>query len=289
MDPHLLLLAERQADVVAVWQLRQLGWSDAKIRHRLNNGGWRKLLSGVYVVASAPVTRRQRWFAAVLTAPGSVLSHGSAGSCYGFYRFERPYEVVTRPGRRGRRRHDGVLVFWSELPRADTARHAGIPITTAARTLIDLAAGLEPKQLGRALREAIRLETTTLARLLETLERHAQRPGTPALAALARRYRDIPYARCRSDAEACALEVLHDAGVALPAVNVKVAGEEADLVWFERRVIVEIDGPRYHRFRDDDARKGAIWRGAGFEVRRSSSDMPYGDPRGFVALATATA
>jgi hypothetical protein len=284
MDSHLRQFASRQADVIAAWQLRRAGWSLDRVRHHLTEGGWRRLHSGVYVLSSAPVTKRQLWFAATLTAPGSVLSHGSAGSCHGFYRFERPYEIITRTGQGGRQRRGRLLIFRSKTLTGNTTRRAGIPITTAERTLIDLAPGLDAKRLGRAFREAMRLERTTIRRVLRSLDSHPGRPGTPALGALARRYAEIPYARARSDAEARALEVLHDAGLPLPAVNVRVGGEEADFVWFERRLILEIDGPQYHRFRDEDARKAAIWREAGFEVRRASSAMPYDDPRGFVAL-----
>jgi very-short-patch-repair endonuclease len=67
-------------------------------------------------------------------------------------------------------------------------------------------------------------------------------------------------------------------------VNVRIAGEEADLVWFSRRVIVEIDGPQYHRFREEDARKQALWEGAGYTVRRAPSDRVYKAPAAFVAL-----
>src|SRR3954453_15952945 len=111
MDPHVRTLAGRQADVVAAWQLRQAGWTWGKVKHHVVRGGWRSLHPGVYAVNSSPVTRRQLWFAATLTAPGTVLSHGSAGACYGFHRFERGYEVVTRPGQGGRRRHRRLLVF----------------------------------------------------------------------------------------------------------------------------------------------------------------------------------
>src|SRR2546423_7481866 len=122
MDSHLRALAGRQGDVVGAWQLREMGWTPGKVRHHVRSRGWRKLHSGVYVLTSSPVDRRQRWFGAVLTAPGSVLSHGSAGACYGFYRFERAYEVVTRPGKGGRRRQGGVLAFRSNVLDGDVTR-----------------------------------------------------------------------------------------------------------------------------------------------------------------------
>src|SRR5881398_3447526 len=128
MDSDLRALAARQADVVAAWQLRETGWTWGKIGHHARHRGWRAIHPGVYVLSSAPVQRRQLWFAAVLTAPGSVLSHGSAGACFGFYRFERGYEVVTRQGHGGRRRYGGLLVFRSTTVDGDVTRHSGIPI-----------------------------------------------------------------------------------------------------------------------------------------------------------------
>lgn len=282
MDPHLRTLASRQDDIVATWQLRAAGWSEDKVRHHQRSRGWTRVHAGVYALTSTPLDRRQLWRAAVLSAPGSVLSHGSAGACYGFYRFERPYEVITRPGRGGRRRQGALLIFRRSL-QADLDRHTGIPITTAARALFDLAPGLDDKRLGRAFREAIRLKTTTAARALECAQRHGGRPGASRLAALATRYATLPYHRARSNPEARALEVLHDAGAAPPLVNSRIAGEEADLAWPDRRVIIEIDGPQYHRFRDEDARKAEVWRSAGYVVRRLPSDAVYDAPNELIA------
>lgn len=62
-----------------------------------------------------------------------------------------------------------------------------------------------------------------------------------------------------------------------------VAGEEADLVWPERKLIVEIDGPQYHRFADEDARKQTLWEGAGYVVSRVPSDDVYDAPASFLA------
>ena len=284
MDAHVRALAARQADVVAAWQLREAGWTWAKIRHHAHSRGWRRIHQGVYALTSSPLSRRQLWFAALLTAPGTVLSHGSAGACYGWYRFARPYEVVTRPGRGGRRRQGRVLIFRSTCLDGEVTRHMGIPITTAARALVDLASGLDEKRIGRAFREATRLRTTTARSVLESVERHPGRRGTPLLRALATRYTRLPYARTRSDAEARALELLHDARIPPPRVNADVAGEEADLVWVERRLIVEVDGPQFHQFPGEDARKEQSWRAAGYTVRRIASDTVYEAPADLIAV-----
>ena len=104
------------------------------------------------------------------------------------------------------------------------------------------------------------------------------------LAELAARYACLPYERTRSDPEGRALEVLHDAGVAPPRVNTRIAGEEADLVWPDDRLIVEIDGPQYHRFPEEDARKQRRWEAAGYTVRRIPSPRVYAEPERLLAL-----
>ena len=67
----------------------------------------------------------------------------------------------------------------------------------------------------------------------------------------------------------------------------RIAGEEADLVWPARRWIIEIDGPQYHRFPEEDARKERAWQGAGYTVRRIPSDDIYERPERLIALAKA--
>src|SRR5947209_14552355 len=115
MDPRVRTLTGRQADVIARWQLEDQGWSAGKIDHHVSRHGWRLMHPGVYLLTNAPPSRRQIWFAAALTTRDSVLSHGSAGACYGFHRFDRGYEVVTRPGQGGRRKQGRLLVFRSKV------------------------------------------------------------------------------------------------------------------------------------------------------------------------------
>ena len=69
-----------------------------------------------------------------------------------------------------------------------------------------------------------------------------------------------------------------------PRVNTRIAGEEADLAWPERRLIIEIDGPQYHHFPDEDTRKQRIWEAAGYTVRRIGSDVVYRQPARLIAL-----
>jgi hypothetical protein len=250
---------------------------DHVARHR-----WRVIHLGVYALNAAPLTRHQRWMAATLTTPDTFLSHASAAACWGFRRFDGSYETVCRPGSGGRYRGNGVLVLRSRTLDGHTTRHRGVPITTVSRTLIDLAPHLDAREIGRALREAVRLKLVTMPEVGRKLE--GQR-GTRQLADLVHRYSSLPYAGTRSPAEARALEILHDAGGDPPLVNTRIAGEEADLAWPKHGRIIEIDGPQYHRFKDEDARKEARWRKAGYDVRRIPSDAIFDDPGRLIAIA----
>jgi hypothetical protein len=259
-------LAAGQADVVARWQLIGPEWSRAAVDDWVKRRGWRVVHPGVYALTQAPLTRRQLWIAATLSAPGTALAGASAGACWGFRPYEGPFEVVVRAGSGGPKRVGALLVTRTRL--VETTTHDHIPITTPDRTLVDLAAHLPARAIAKSLREAIRLRCTTAPSLLDALSKHPTRRGTAQLRALAERYKNLPIARARSDAESHALELLGPG----PSINVRIAGHEADLVDHDRKLIVEIDGPQFHLFPDEDARKEAAWREAGYEVVRVSSD-----------------
>src|SRR3954465_2859936 len=129
MDVRIRELASRQDDVLAAWQLAELGLTRHAIAHRGGKWGWRPVHPGVYVTTLSPLSRRQRWLAATLTSPDSVLSHASAAPCWGIGRLEGRGEVVTRPGSGGRRRLGGVLELRSATLDGDTTTHEGIRVT----------------------------------------------------------------------------------------------------------------------------------------------------------------
>lgn len=274
-----------QADVVARWQLMECGWTRDAIEHHAEHDGWQNIHRGVYALTHAPLTQLQRWMAAALTAPHTFLSHVSAAICWGFQSGAPLIETVTRLGSGGPRQLDGVLVRRSSQLAGETTSHFAVPITTPGRTLIDIAAALPRRAIGRAFREALRLKVLTTRELASALGRHRGRRGTRVLWDLTERYSSLPYGRTRSNAEARALEILHDAQMEAPRVNVRIRGEEADLVWQDARTIVEIDGRQFHQFRDEDARKQELWEAAGYVVRRISSDDVYAKPERLIALA----
>lgn len=276
-------LAARQHGVVAAWQLAADGMTWAAIRHR--TGGLRELHDGVFVTGHAPISSRQRWWAAALTAPGRFLSHASAGAAYGFRPWEGPYEVVTRQGSGGPERFGPLLVCRSRTLIGHTTDLGGLPITTAERALADLAHRLGGGEFARCVREALRLRVTTCARIQVMLARARGRNRPARLAALAERYARLPIAGTASDPEAHALELLDAAGFPTPEVNRVIAGHETDLSWAHGRHIVELDGPDFHQFPEEDLRKQAAWQRAGWTVARLPTGDVYHRPERLLAAA----
>ena len=184
-------------------QLLRAGFADTAIFYRVEAGRLIRLHRGVYAVGHRPPSRHARAMAAVLACgPGAVLSHRSAAALWELGRWPRAVEVTTPSGHR----HEGVLVHRSRtLTRADVTRHYGIPVTTPARTLDDLARVLSPTALTRAVNEA---------RIRHFITRDAAEPGPT-----------------RSVFEDAFLAFVDRHGLPRPEVNQHVAGYEVDMLW----------------------------------------------------------
>jgi very-short-patch-repair endonuclease len=279
-------LAALQDGVIARWQLVRAGLTEAAAEWWVRD--MQPLHRGVFLAGLAPPSQRQLWWAAVLTSPGTVLSHASAAACFGLRPVVGGVVTVTRVGSRGREHSRGLHVSYSLTLRKQITEHDGIPITTVERTIIDLWPHLSPRARSRMLREGLRLGSTTAPRMLAAIRAHRRRRGVASLRAEVERLSGLRLDRCRSDAEAWAVALIADAGLAAPAVNERVAGEEADLSWPAARLIVELDGPSYHVLRDVDIRKMKAWREAGFDVRRLPTDAVYHEPERLLALVPPT-
>jgi Protein of unknown function (DUF559) len=285
-DVRIAQIAGRQFNRVARAQLAELGLSRSAIDYLLATGKLVAVEEGVFAVA--PVLAHDEWgrrMAATLTATGSVLSHMSAAVAWGLLSVRLRLEIVTRPGNGGPRRHGGIWVHRSATLDGNVTSLRGIPITSIPRTLLDLARSGGDKALARAVREAVRLELTTLTALGDFVGSHRGRRGSRRLAATVARYAGLPLERARSGAEIHALEVLREAGRPPPSLNARIAGEEADLSWRGLRLIIEIDGGPFHLDSGEDARKEGIWKAAGWTVLRIPSDDVYERPERLLALA----
>ena len=154
-DVRLAELAERQHGVAHYEQLRRLGLSPDAIGHRARSGRLHRQHRGVYAVGRKSVPREGHWLAAVLASgPAALLSHLSAAALWGLVRDSRAVIDVTVPGRT-RRGTEGIVVHnVRRLHADDGTRREGIPVTSVARTLLDVAAVVPAGRLARAIDEA---------------------------------------------------------------------------------------------------------------------------------------
>jgi predicted transcriptional regulator of viral defense system len=234
-DLEILALAEAQHGLVSRVQLLRIGLGRRALQYRLRTGRLVAVRRGVYAVGHRPATLAARWMAAVLAVgEDSVLSHRSAAALWGLRMTARPQIDVTVP----RRLHalSGIELHRTTLATDETTRHQGIPVTTAARTLLDLAATLDRHRLERALEQAEMLRLADHTALEALTNRHAKRPGAPAL----RHLLDagaLDQAPTRSELEDRFLTFLDAQRLPRPKINatIRVGNSAADLRLLLRR------------------------------------------------------
>jgi very-short-patch-repair endonuclease len=169
---------------------------------------------------------------------------------------------VTAPRRRT---VDGVATRRSQTIEATTWHN--IPVTTPARTLVDLAASLTAAELARAMHEAGIRHGTTPEQVEAVLSRHANAPGAAALRAVLRGDVHVTLSKL----ENAFLELLRNAGLPLPVTNRRAGGSFVDCRWPEHKLTVELDSYRYHSSRhawEHDRRRERQAYARGDEFRR---------------------
>jgi predicted transcriptional regulator of viral defense system len=243
-------LAALQHGVVALSQLREIGLSESAIRSRAARGRLHRVHAGIYAVGHRRLTRKGHWMAAVLACgPGAALSHRAAGALLGIRPAARRGIEVTAPRRRQR---PGIDTYVAKLTRADVTTVDGIPCTTAARTLLDLAAVVDRQSLEKAINEAEVLQLFDLKAVNAALERAGRRRGTAALRETLTNL-DPLQARTRSELERRFLTLCRRAGLPPPEVNAWIEvgdeGFQVDFLWRRQRLVVETDGWATHSTR----------------------------------------
>jgi very-short-patch-repair endonuclease len=261
-------LAERQHAVVTRAQLLAAGLTDQGIGRRVEDGRLWRVHQGVYAVGQPRLTPEGRFLAAVLSCgPAAALSHVAAAVLWGLLAERGPRIDVTVPRGGGRRRRRAVIVHRSQLPPADVTTKDAIPVTTAARTLVDLADVLPPRRLERVFDEAAYLRLD-----LRQLAPQAGRRGSGALAGVLARH-DAGATRTRSELEERMLGLCRRFRLPAPEVNATVGGYLVDFVWRAAQLGVETDGWRAHGTREAferDRRRDADLLAAGWRVLRVS-------------------
>jgi very-short-patch-repair endonuclease len=177
----------------------------------------------------------------------------------------------------------GVRTHRSALDRTQVAHRHGLPVTTPARTLLDLACSMPAVELARLIEEAQIRRVMTVAQLQRALDQAKGRRGVKQLRAVLES--ELGYTR--SDAERRLRELVRRAGLPAARTNVKVAGLEVDALWAEQRLVVEVDGYAYHRTREAferDRRRDARLLVAGYRVLRITWRRLTQEPEQVIAL-----
>ncbi|MGH2920038.1 MAG: DUF559 domain-containing protein [Solirubrobacteraceae bacterium] len=265
----ILAVAAQQHDVIVWDQLTALGLGRGAIEHRVRRGLLRPLHRRVFLCGRREPDTRAR-AAGALFAGGAhaVISHGDAAAVWEIRPpAEGPVHVTLVGG--ARVRHRGLRTHQARaLHIADMRTLHGIPVTSPARTLLDIGAQLPAREFAAAL-EAAQIKRLVSKRHIDsTLDRSPRRPGAPALRALA----SEPLFT-RSAAERRLAALLRAAELPRPAFNHVVEGLEVDAVWRPERVILEFDSYTFHASRaafERDRRRDAILTRAGYLVLRTT-------------------
>ena len=271
VEAELGRIASATHGVVTRAQLLQAGVSRMQIASRLRTGALLQEHRGVYRVGHRAPSIEATYLAAVLAAGKRAILSGRAAAClWGLVKGPAPPAEVISPNER---RIHGVTVHrCRNLSALDVATCRRVPVTTVARTLVDLAAPLSPAALARACHEAGVRYGTTPGDVEGVLERRPSSPG-------ARKLREIIRGDTRvtlSKLEAVFLKHLRDDGLALPLTNRPAGGHRVDCRWPKHRLTVELDGYRFHNSRyswEQDRRREREARARGDDFRR----FTYGD------------
>jgi len=196
-----------------------------------------------------------------------VLSHRSAAALWGLVGAWGPVDVTGRgkPGRQGIRLHYGRL-----RPEERTVRDR-IPVTTVARTLLDLADAMDEERLRRVFEEADRLNLLQRAALERVCERGVGRRGVGVCRRLIASLTMAPRTRTPLEDRFIDFYRQHLSDLPVPHTNVSILDREVDAYWPEHRLVIEMDSWEFHghraAFENDRARDTAM-KVAGYNVIR---------------------
>jgi hypothetical protein len=212
------------------------------------SAGLERVRPGVYAVGHARLTIRGRWMAAVLSyGDDALLAYGDGAAHWDLVPVKGSRIHVVVP-RRGVRRQRGIVVHEAlHLPPAERAVVDNIPVTSVARTLLDLAES-DPDRLARAWDTAARLRLLDVRAVEATCENGRGRRGLKHLVPLLEdRTRVIP--DTRRELEARLFDLCRSYDLPPPSCNVLVEGYLVDAYWPARRLVAELDSWEFHRDR----------------------------------------
>ncbi|MGI8864326.1 MAG: DUF559 domain-containing protein [Solirubrobacteraceae bacterium] len=215
-----------------------------------------------------------------------MASHRSAAALWDLLPLAGEIDVLVagrNPGTKpGIRIHRVAHLHPTEL-----RTHEGLLLTSPARTICDMATTEPRHDVERALEEAIVRRLTTERDVNAVVDRHGNRPGSAVIRAILQSQQGPGFTR--STAERALLKLIIAAHLPPPEKNVRVGGHVVDFLWRAERLIVEVDGYRFHGHRaafERDRRRDQILRTAGYEVIRITWRAMQAEPFAVVADIT---
>jgi len=275
-------VAAEQHGRVSLEQLQECGLTRRAIGVRVRRGQLHRVHRAVYAVGHEAPTLYGDFMAAVLAGgEGALLSHYSAAVLWGIWPWQPRDPEVIVAGAKGRTQ-GGLRAHRARvLDARDVTRHHGIPVTTAARTCLDIAAGLSTDVLRRPVRQAQAEHRTNVRQIADVLARANGHRGAKKLADLIA----TGPAPTRSELEDLVLDLLLRGGLPHPDVNRPLVrfGRRIvpDFRWAAQRLVVEADGAAWHDgklAREDDAERQAILEASGERVIRITWDQTVRQP-----------
>ena len=235
-------LAARAHGVVTRRGLLELGLSEEQIDGRLAKGLLLREFPGVYRVGHAAPSVLARYAAAVKACgSGALLSGLAAAHLLGLLKGRAPQPEVTT---QTERRVEGIRTRRTR-GRVERSVWRGIPVTSPARTLVDLAAVVDEETLARAAHVAGIRHHTTPGQVEAVLEQRRTSPGTAKLRRVLHGHTPVTLSRL----ESAFLAVLRAAGLPPPQTNRPAGTKRVDCRWPDHKLTVELDSYRYHRSR----------------------------------------
>lgn len=288
LDTRIGLIAERQGGAFSWAQARSCGFGKATIGRRVRDGRWRRVLPGVYVLTGSPPSRLLDLWAAVLAVgDASPVSHESAALYHGARRL--PLHPITLTNPHGaHHRLPGIVVHQiDDVAPWHVMRIGGLPIVTAARSVVELGACLPLARLGDVADDLVQARATSWA-AIDRVFSDVLRPGKPGMATVAALLDD----RCRtsvpagSKLERALFTALAAGGLPAPARQVPLPGDGprrglVDAAYLDAKLIIEADGRTYHmRFQDmrRDRERDATATAAGWVTMRFVYEQIVDDP-----------
>ncbi len=238
-------VADAQQGQATHAQLEALGATPGAIDYRRRSGLLQVTFARVYAIGHRALPRLWREMGAVLACgDDAFVSRHWAAAAWGVRPPASGDVDITVPDRRSARRAGIRIRRAKRIDPLDVTELEGVPISTPAFALLEIANDLTFEAFERAFDDALIKQVMTPADARDTLERHAGRPGCKRFEELAKPEHGLQITRSWLEQQMKSL--VRKGGLPTPALNLRKGRILPDFEWRDEKVIVETDGYGTH-------------------------------------------